>query len=328
MFSTKKTKQPNTWTFILIRDERRSSIQFRIRPTYLWGAVCGVLGLVMALVWLTHTYQTTASSHQLAKQEIDEKDAVIESLQRQLINLSLQTETMRQKIDQLQTMEEEINRLVRPATSAHYSSRSHTAERTPVDTDGPSSSVGMGGVYYETSHEELVTLADQVKRRLDDLEEQVAVTIEQLQQTHSLAEAFHEKQRITPNIWPTDSKRITSRFGYRRDPFTKRKSFHAGIDIGGRINDPIYATAAGKVVASGYQRASGYYITIDHGNGLQTRYMHLNKILVQPGTWVEKGQRIGLLGNTGRSTGPHLHYEIIQHGQLIDPLVFLESSTR
>jgi murein DD-endopeptidase MepM/ murein hydrolase activator NlpD len=129
------------------------------------------------------------------------------------------------------------------------------------------------------------------------------------------------------NIWPTESKKITSRFGYRRDPFTKRKSFHAGIDIGGQINDPVYATAAGKVVAAGYQRAMGYYVAIDHGNGLQTRYLHLNKILVRPGSLVEKGQRIALLGNTGRSTGPHLHFEIIKNGQLVDPLSYLQAAT-
>lgn len=327
MFSTKKTKQPNKWTFILIRDERRSSIQFRIRPAYLLAAACGTLGLVLALAFLTLTYQATVSSHLQARQEIDEKDAVIESLQHQLISLSLQTETMQEKLDQLETFEEEINRLVRPSSS-QTTSRSLATERNLNDTDEPTSTAGIGGEYYGTSYEELEALTAQIQRQLDHLEKRVSATAQRLQQTRSLAAAFHEKQRITPNIWPTDSKRITSRFGYRRDPFTKRKSFHAGIDIGGRINDPIYATAAGKVVASGYQRASGYYITIDHGNGLQTRYMHLNKILVQPGTWVEKGQRIGLLGNTGRSTGPHLHYEIIQHGQLIDPLVFLESSTR
>lgn len=339
MFSGNKKKPPNTWTFILIRDRQRTSLQFRIRPAYLLGAVSSVLGLIVTLVCLTQTYQATATSHHLARQEIHEKDAIIEKLQQELIKLSLQTEMMQEKMEQLQTWENEINRLVQPtsmkddppaskllASHSQPAARTSSAKDTPSSEDKHPSQDGVGGAYYGTSRDELSELADQIKQQLDHLEKQIAAAATRLEQTHSLAEAFYEIQRVTPNIWPTVSWRITSRFGYRQDPFTKRKSYHTGIDIGGQLNDPVYA-AAGKVTAAGYQRGMGYYVTLDHGNGLQTRYMHLNKILVQQGTVVEKGQRIGLLGNTGRSTGPHLHYEIIRYGQFVDPLLYFNGTT-
>lgn len=337
MLAKKKKKQPSTWTFILIRDRRRTSIQFRIRPAVLFGALGGVVGLMLALVWIAHTYQETASSHQMARQEIREKDILIAELQRELISLSLQTETMQKRIEQLETLEVEINRLVRPTTTGDaktqatkwVSSRSQPSERNNrmhENAASTASPTGVGGEFYGTSREELALLAQQVRRQLDILDGQIASAAERLQETHGLARAYHEKQRVTPNLWPTVSKRITSRFGYRQDPFTKRKSFHTGIDIGGNLNDPVYAAAAGRVVAAGYQRAKGNYIAIEHGNGLQTRYFHLNKILVRKGAFVEKGQRIGLLGSTGRSTGPHLHYEMIRNGLIVDPLPYLNGT--
>lgn len=130
-------------------------------------------------------------------------------------------------------------------------------------------------------------------------------------------------QRLTPSIWPTTSKVVTSPFGYRKDPFTFSPSFHAGMDISAPENDPVYASADGTVVSTGSDKARGNNIVIEHSRGLRTWYMHLNKVLVHDGDTVQKGDTIGLLGSTGRSTGPHLHYEVIDNGVSVDPRLFL-----
>ena len=116
---------------------------------------------------------------------------------------------------------------------------------------------------------------------------------------------------------------LTSPFGRRSDPFHGRPAMHDGLDIHNRVGTRIKAPAAGLVTASNYNRANGHYLVIYHGNDFQTRYLHLQKRLVQAGDRVERGQVIAQLGNTGRSTGPHLHYTILHNDKPIDPYPFV-----
>ncbi len=118
--------------------------------------------------------------------------------------------------------------------------------------------------------------------------------------------------------------RITSGFGRRSDPFNGRPAFHAGIDFRGRVGDPVAATAAGVVKEVGWD-AGGYgnYVIIRHGGGYQTLFAHLSKTLVKKGGAVSRGDKVGLLGSSGRSTGPHLHYEVHWKGKAVDPEKYL-----
>lgn len=114
--------------------------------------------------------------------------------------------------------------------------------------------------------------------------------------------------------------RITSRFGYRRNPFTGRgREMHSGVDLRGRIGEQVKTTANGTVTFAGYMGGYGNVVMIRHANGFETRYGHLSRIRVKRGQRVEVGAVIGLLGNTGRSTGPHLHYEVAQYGKKLNP---------
>ena len=118
---------------------------------------------------------------------------------------------------------------------------------------------------------------------------------------------------------PLDGE-ITSGYGYRRNPFTGRGSeFHSGIDFRGRLGDSVKTTGSGVVVFAGYNGGYGKCVVIEHEKNLQTMYGHLSKISVKEGEQVNSGQLIGLIGNTGRSTGPHVHYEIIVNGKGINP---------
>lgn len=114
--------------------------------------------------------------------------------------------------------------------------------------------------------------------------------------------------------------RLTSHFGPRADPFTGTRSNHTGIDMACPSGTPILAAASGTITYSGTSPVFGYYVIINHGNGYQTLYGHMSKILAKKGQWVSQGTRIGLVGSTGYSTGPHLHFTVFKNGKLVDPL--------
>ena len=129
-----------------------------------------------------------------------------------------------------------------------------------------------------------------------------------------------------PSAQPVAHLNYTSNYGIRSDPFRGTAAMHAGVDSPGPVGTPIYATADGMVDRA--ERAGGYgnMVELDHGKGIQTRYGHLSKILVEPGTRVHRGQLIALMGSTGRSTGPHLHYEVRIDGRAVNPVPFLQTA--
>ena len=137
---------------------------------------------------------------------------------------------------------------------------------------------------------------------------------------------FLENQQIllasTPSIWPAKGW-LSSRFGYRKSPFTGKREFHKGLDISARMGAPIIASADGTVSFSGWDRGYGRVVVIKHGYGLKTRYAHLKKSLVKKGQHVKRGETIGLVGNSGRTTGSHLHYEVHLNGVPVNPLRYV-----
>ena len=126
-----------------------------------------------------------------------------------------------------------------------------------------------------------------------------------------------------PTLWPVSGD-ITSRYGYRLDPITFRRAFHSGIDIAASYGVGIKASAAGKVILTGYYKELGQTVIIDHGNGIKTVYGHTSKILVKNGQTVKKGEVIAKVGTSGRTTGAHLHFEVLINGVQIDPCKYLE----
>jgi murein DD-endopeptidase MepM/ murein hydrolase activator NlpD len=131
------------------------------------------------------------------------------------------------------------------------------------------------------------------------------------------------KKHATPSGWPVRSGYITSKFGYRRHPIYKRTKFHAGVDFASKRGTPVVATADGVVVFSGWQSGYGRLVEIRHMDGLKTRYAHNQKNLVKEGDMVKKGQAIAKLGSTGRSTGPHVHFEVRKNGKAVNPLKYV-----
>jgi len=166
----------------------------------------------------------------------------------------------------------------------------------------------------------LIALFGDRSRALDPRFERLGASLSRL-------DALERGLAGIPQHTPARLDYISSGFGYRADPFTGGAAFHAGLDFKGPIGAPIYAAAAGRVSFVGVQQGYGNVVEIDHGNGLMTRYAHMSGFRSRVGQPVQAGQVIGLIGNTGRSTGPHLHFEVRMNDRAINPRPFLEAAS-
>jgi len=180
--------------------------------------------------------------------------------------------------------------------------------------DVASLGLSQGGPYFDVAGDYLI--ADD-----PDLEFQSSVVT--LNQQMDRWEALQEVIRAIPLVSPLDQYSVSSRFGERVDPVNGRKAMHYGVDLKAPLRTPVLATAPGTVVFAAWRGQYGRVVEIDHGNGIRTRYAHLRKILVKKGQEVAHRQEIGLLGNSGRSTGAHVHYEILVDGKPRDPALFV-----
>ena len=137
-------------------------------------------------------------------------------------------------------------------------------------------------------------------------------------------ETKYERMRSTPCIRPAidDDVWLSSSFGWRKNPFTGNRQFHKGVDLAGPLGSPVVATAKGRVITARREIELGWTVVLDHGFGWRTRYGHGEKLLVDVGDVVERGDPIVLLGNTGRSTGPHVHYEVLVDGKAQNPVKY------
>ena len=139
--------------------------------------------------------------------------------------------------------------------------------------------------------------------------------------------ALHRGGRLLLPHWCRVGERVTSEFGYRRDPFTGETRGHTGMDLAVPTGTPVRAALPGTVTAAQYHSSYGYYVMIDHGSGLSTLYAHNSQLLVRVGQTVEAGDIISLSGSTGRSTGPHLHFEVRVNGQRTNPRYYLPTTS-
>lgn len=167
----------------------------------------------------------------------------------------------------------------------------------------------------EKAHQKLVRLMHQ---SLDNLDTEISVQTQEKAELYEFLENQKSMFACTPSIWPTNGW-VSCGFGYRISPFTNEREFHNGLDVSARIGSDIIAPADGVVSSIGKTDGFGNILTINHGYGFVTRYGHLSKALVKKGQSVRRGEKIALVGNTGRSTGPHLHYEVHVEGVPVNP---------
>ena len=195
---------------------------------------------------------------------------------------------------------------------------------TPLDEAAPptpepsAARLVKSSEFRENPHRHLPTL----RERAADLVRQATSRSASLA---ALIEGLEDKSAVlaaTPSIWPANGW-VTSGYGRRVSPFTGRPHFHAGIDIAAAFGTPVIAPASGKVAFAGRKGALGKSVIIDHGNGMRTWYGHLSEYEVKRSERVERGERIGSVGSTGRSTGPHLHYVVEVKGKTVNPINYV-----
>ena len=235
-------------------------------------------------------------------------------LKRELENYELQTKLLNKKVDKLYASLNELKerdasvyRAIFEADPINYDTRKATVNDYK-DLEGYANSEGLKAL----------------NQRVDALAEQVTIQTKSMEQLAKLAENKTEFLASIPAIQPATNKNVRSMAsgcGYRLHPIYKTYKMHSGIDFTAPTGTPIYATGNGRVVpapdgASGY----GNHVVIDHGFGYKTLYAHMYKSKVKMGQRVKRGQLIGYVGNTGLSSGPHLHYEVIKNGNKINPI--------
>jgi murein DD-endopeptidase MepM/ murein hydrolase activator NlpD len=185
---------------------------------------------------------------------------------------------------------------------------------TPISTDK-----------VETNAEEESIQSSTLLKRIENLDQYLIKKEKQLSRLEIAINNRHLSDELYISGRPVDGKPswISSAFGTRKDPFSGALRHHKGVDIAGATGMPLIATAAGVVVESGNVSGYGLMVEIQHGNGLITRYAHAIELTVEVGEIVSKGQQVAVMGSTGRSTGPHVHYEVLKNGRQVDPAYYI-----
>lgn len=263
-------------------------------------AVIGVLSFFVAVA-LGFSYAKMAfKAADYEKLQNENTDLKIEKK-----NLEVATRKLGEKLSNLETISQKIQAII----------ESDSAGRNNLN--GP----GIGGSRVDYTTAELLRSAN-AKDGLDLLKGRTAEMESSLSLLEQVAVQHATRLRHTPNIWPVKGL-ITSHYGNRADPFSGDAELHLGVDISALYNAQIHAPADGLVLYSERKAAYGNLLVIDHGNGLTTRYGHLARSLVKVGQRVKRGDVVGLVGTTGRTTAPHLHYEVRLNDRPLNPRKYL-----
>ena len=200
--------------------------------------------------------------------------------------------------------------------------------RVVLQADPVSDAIRKAGYGGTNRYEQLMDMANaelvmNTTQKMDMLNRQLYIQSKSFDEVVDLCKGHDEMLKCIPAIMPVsnkDLKKTASGYGTRIDPIYNTPKFHAGMDFSANIGTPVYATGDGKVIKAGWETGYGNLIQVDHGFGYVTWYAHLSKYKVRPGQKVVRGEVIGEVGNTGKSTGPHLHYEVHVQGKVQNPV--------
>ncbi len=240
-------------------------------------------------------------------------------LQREIGELTLQYEILNNRMNEVSMVLGDIQ------------DRDNNVYRTIFEAEGIPESIrkaGFGGVerYKELQGYNSSDLMIESTQRLDRISKQLYIQSKSFDEVVKLVKNKEQLLASIPAIQPIsnkDLKHVPSGYGWRTDPIYKTGEFHAGLDFTANIGTEIHATGDGVVVtADAIMQGYGNHVVINHGFGYQTLYGHMSKMAVRPGQKVKRGEIIGYVGNTGRSTGPHVHYEVIKNGEKVNPINF------
>jgi len=303
---------------ILISDRlaRARSVHMSLR--HLVGsafvALLLIFGATATLYWLTLRYaaevRLPALQQLVAAAQEAEAERERQFLQQNLNSMAMKLGEMQAQLTRMDALGERLSHLagIRPQ---EFKAAEAPGLGGAAPTQLPPQNLSLGDF-----SEKLLVLARQVESRNDMLGVLEAQLFEQA-----------VKKKMIPTMMPVKASYNPSGFGRRIDPFNGQWAMHEGIDFIAEYGSPIQAAAGGVVIFSGFHPQYGYMVDIDHGNDLVTRYAHCSKLLVREGDIVQRGRKIGEVGTTGRSTGPHLHFEVRFRGAAQNPAKFLVTSS-
>ncbi len=296
---------------------KSGSIQLS-RPTVWVPVVLAFTGILLAAGQLGYSLGAARQSHGLA-QGSGEWQAVLEEQKQELARVrdeaQNQLNALAVRLGQMQAQMLRVEALgQRVKQVARLKKSEFDFDRLPAQ-GGPADPVGA----------EPLKAPDFLKA-LDEMALQIDDRARQLELLEEVVSRRDLKHAVSPAGKPITKGWLSSYYGMRTDPFHGRREMHKGIDFAGQMDADVVATAAGVVTWAGKRYGYGQLIEINHGNGYSTRYGHCHKILVKVGDKVEPGQKIALMGSSGRSTGPHVHYEVLKNGRQINPAKFVRAS--
>lgn len=273
---------------------------------------CIIAAILIALVFLGVDYYSARKSAGAAsglEKRVSQQEDVIDHQREQIQIFAAKINDLKSRLAELNDFEKKIRVIA-------------NLESKDSETEGV---FGIGGSMPEDL-DPTIEMKERQSALLQEMHEQVRdldlATTSQQERFKSIYGHLEEQRNMlacTPTVRPVDGGYLSSSFGYRTSPFTNRKEFHKGLDISVKQGTPIIATADGVVTFSGKKGLLGNTIIIDHGYGLITRYGHAQKLLKKRGEAVKRGEIVAYVGNTGRSTGPHVHYEVMLNGVQVNP---------
>lgn len=297
----------NSYTFLIIPKKQSSAKKFVLTATLLRGIACCLLIIILSSMYAYYDYI-----------KIKRDRSELERLRKQTKEQKLEIDSLVDKVNKISIRMEELNQLDKNIrTMASIEDRRYKGQL-----------LGIGGSINEETRIASRAESDQkkviakIQQNVDQLSKDAH---DQKNSFNELLRYLREQRSIiaaTPSIWPVQGW-VTSEFGYRTSPLTGTREFHKGIDIALRAGVQIAAPADGIVSDVFYDREMGHTVKIDHGHGIATWYGHLAKSGVTQGVVVKRGDLIGYVGNTGRSTGSHLHYSVFLNGVPVNPRRYL-----
>jgi len=288
-------------------------------PRCMIGIFSGILILLGSIFaagfWVAQARQVNGLEPALVqewKQTISEQQAALEETKR---NAQAHIDALSQRLGQLQAHVLRIDALGQRLTKMAKLDKGEFNFDQPPPQGGPENASEL----QSADTQQVTQTIDDLSRQLQDREDQLSVL--ETMMLHSNLRA-----QVSPAGRPIKGGWLSSYFGYRNDPFTGKREHHNGVDFAGKLGSDIIAVAAGVVTWSGDRYGYGNMVEIDHGNGYVTRYAHNQKNLVKVGDKIAKGQLIAKMGSSGRSTGPHVHFEVLRNGRVVDPLKHMQAS--
>lgn len=327
------------WTVILIPHDRGDRRSFDMSKIHVMAGLTLIAVLFFTTAFFVQRSITISQQASLMKQELKAMELKTESPESAPL-LTAGGDDWREREAKLRAefeqkdkvLQRELSRLydlekeVRIITGLPTQLQAGQDVPLPPGTGGREGAFEDGKIYLDNSAlTPPQVIFDVSNPSADMMLQEINVRLRSLEHMKYNMEGQRLRIAHTPSIWPTNhsKRRINSKYGYRKHPITKRLSMHKGVDITAPYGESIISTASGKVIFSGYHQYLGHVVKIDHGYGLESWYGHMSKRMVKVGDTVIRGQLIGKVGSSGRSTGPHIHYEVHMNGKTVDPKKFI-----